>query len=125
MVRPAFFVTSALAVAALGFQMSTAHASHSWSNYHWKRTTGPVPFVLGHNLTDEKWDVEPGDTTGTFLQQAKDDWTTENEINITGMDGDVGTYSSNDADKCEIPNDDIGVFDGVIDVCSRKYGSNG
>jgi hypothetical protein len=124
MARTAFLVTSALAVAALGFQMSTAHGKHSWSNYHWERTTAPVPFVLGHNLTDPKWDVVPVGADKKFLPQAAADWTT-NEISITGIDGDTDTYSSSDADKCEIPNNYIGDVDGVIDVCSKEYGSNG
>lgn len=123
MARTAVLVTSALAVAALGFQMSTAHGKHSWSNYHWKRGTAPVPFVLGHNLTDKKWD--PDGMNETFLEQAAVDWKTQNEIDITGISNDDDIYSDVDAAKCEISNDYYGDPDGVIDVCSKEYGPNG
>ena len=125
MARTAFLVTSALAVAALGLQVPAAHGKHSWNNYHWERTTNPVSFVLGHNLTAEQWDVPPAGETSTFLQQAAFDWTAPNEINITGISDDTGNHASTDADKCDISNDFSGPIDWVIDVCSKEYGSNG
>lgn len=115
MVRAAFLATTALAVAAFGFQASTAHAKHSWSNYHWERTTHPVEFELMHNDLAPEW--------STFLEEASVDWSNwsgrQAEIIKTSVGDDEGKYT-----ECE--NDYTSdTADKHIEVCSHKYGSNG
>lgn len=120
MARTALLVTGALAVAALGFQMSTAHATHSWKSYHWERPANPFVFSLGDNLTDPKWSAKP-EGMGTFLEQASSDWAAAVEIDSDG----VVVPSSPDAGKCDVKRNYSGPVDSHIDVCSKEYGYNG
>jgi hypothetical protein len=123
MARTAVLVTSALAVAALGLQISTAHGTHSWSNYHWARAdTGThVVFTLEHNLTSEKWNVKPSGADKTFLEQASGDWSAAAEIHISG----INYPNPPDAGKCEVKRNFSGPLDSNIDVCSKEYGFKG
>jgi hypothetical protein len=127
MARTAFLVTSALAVAALGFQMSTAHGKHSWSNYHWESTSHPVNFVLVHNL-NEDWDLLPKDVTSTFLEQASIDWSNwagrDHQIIDTSVFKDE-TRTTHNPGACEIDDNYNEPADHDIEVCSDFYGSNG
>ncbi len=124
MARTAFLVTSALAVAALGIQVPTAYGGHSWNNYHWARgtttsvTLEPVSFVLRHNLASQ-WE-------NRFLEQAKGDWTTENEIEITSiLDDDSGAHQPGKCENLDSKYTSDSDPDLTIEVCSDTYGSNG
>jgi hypothetical protein len=120
MSRTAFLVTGALAVATLGFQMSAAHADHSWGNYHW-RSTQASSLVLGDNLgpnwkgTDEldhnsDWCV--AEPRFSYLEAARCDWHYSDVLSISIAPG------TTNRKNCK-------ATDGRIEVCSERYGNNG
>ena len=102
MSRAAFLATTAFAVAALGFQLPSAYAEHSWGNYHW-RTPVPDPLQLGDNVT-ANWEE--------YLRWASTDWTVSEVLNTT-----VGDGMSNPK-NCK-------ATDGRVEVCNSNYGFNG
>ena len=78
-------------------------ASHSWSNYHWKRTTSELTIPVGDNVT-AVWD--------SHLTKAVADWNQSTVINSPKVAG-----SAN-------PRNCRGVA-GTIQVCNSTYGNTG
>lgn len=103
MFRTAFFVTSALAVAALGFKIPSAYGTHSWANYHWSNTADPVTLQLGDNVT-ATWEG--------LLDDASTDWSESAHLNTT-----VATGMTNPK-NCK-------AVDGRVEVCNASYGYTG
>lgn len=87
----------------LGGMTAPVLASHSWSNYHWKRTTQELTVPVGDNVTGV-WDAH--------LNAAIADWNQSTVINSPKVAG----ASTNR--NCK------GVA-GTIQVCNGKYGFNG
>lgn len=83
---------------------SPAQASHSWSNYHWARTSNPFTVELDDNVTSA-WD--------THLNNASADWTSSVKLNTVVRQGSFGSKSS-----CT-------PLAGHIEVCNAAYGSTG
>ncbi len=81
-----------------------ADASHSWSTYHWARTTSSFTLALGDNLTTAGWKGH--------LTTAAADWSMSNVLNTV-----VGTGQSG-GKQCRPTS-------GRVEVCNRSYGSNG
>ena len=78
-------------------------ANHSWGPpYHWARTANPFTLKLGDNLTSN-WDP--------YLAEASTDWSVSSVLNTTIVSGLAGRNCRPTA--------------GRIEVCNRKYGSNG
>lgn len=78
-------------------------ATHSWSNYHWVRTTAELTVPVGDNVTSN-WD--------SYLQTAVIDWNKSTVINSPLVAG------SSNPKRC-------GAVAGTIQVCNSKYGRNG
>lgn len=78
-------------------------ASHSWNNYHWKRTTSELTIPVGDNV-DANWD--------SYLTKAVADWNQSTVINSPKVAG------STNPKNCR------GVA-GTIQACNSKYGANG
>ncbi len=78
-------------------------ATHSWSNYHWKRTTAELTVPVGDNV-DSRWD--------SYLDVAIVDWNKSAYIASGEVPG------STNPKNCR------GVA-GTIQVCNSTYGSNG
>ncbi|MEO5623504.1 MAG: hypothetical protein ABIQ78_08830 [Dokdonella sp.] len=105
--RKCAIATLAAAIAVGSF---SAHATHSWNNYHWARTTSS--FNL-HTLdstvanSNANW---PG-----LLRTAASQWTQSTKLDLT-----VAAYAndSNSRRKCS-------AVSGKIRVCNQSYGKNG
>jgi hypothetical protein len=78
-------------------------ASHSWGNYHWKRTTAELAVPVGDNVSGV-WDAH--------LDQAISDWNRSTVINSPEVAG------STNPKNCR-------PVAGTIQVCNSKYGYNG
>lgn len=92
-----------IAVLALVLTVSVARANHSWSGYHWARTSNPFTLKLGDNLTPN-WD--------SFLATSSADWSLS-----TVLDTNVVTGGANPK-NCR-------ATAGRVEVCNSKYGNNG
>ena len=97
------------AVAALGLALpSTAPASHSWSNYHWGRTSQPFTLKLVDSVSSS-WD--------SYLSKAVSDWSVPvvsgvpDVLNITKETGVVTKNCKGTSGKSQ--------------VCNGNYGYNG
>lgn len=95
-----FLVGVALFLASFA---SIVHASHSWGNYHWARTSNPFTLKLGDNLSSS-WDPYLGTTSG--------DWSVSLVLDSTIVPG--GTI----AKRCRPTS-------GRVEVCNASYGNNG
>ncbi len=80
----------------------TIFASHSWGNYHWARTANPFLLKLGDNVSSA-WD--------SYLAQSQADWTVSSVLDLSIVEGAGGR-------TCKPSS-------GRVEVCNRKYGSNG
>ena len=78
-------------------------AGHSWSNYHWQRTTAEIQIPVGDNV-DANWQ--------SYLVMAKDDWNKSTVINSPLVAG------SSNPKRC-------GAVEGTIQVCNASYGRTG
>lgn len=98
-------LATATVVAIAAFALpSTAQASHSWSNYHWARTSNPFTLRLDNNVTSA-WT--------TYLNQASSDWTASSVLNTTVVSGSFGSRY-----YCTPTT-------GHVEVCNYTYGSTG
>ena len=80
-----------------------AIASHSWNNYHWKRTTAEISPPVGDNVS-AVWD--------SYLNVAIADWNQSTVINSPKVAG------SSSPRQCR-------AVAGTIQVCNERYGQNG
>lgn len=80
-----------------------AFASHSWSTYHWARTSNPFTLKLGDNVTS-LWDA--------YLAEASIDWSASNVLDTQVVAG------LTSARTCK-------AVTGRVEVCNAKYGNNG
>ena len=78
-------------------------AAHSWSNYHWKRTTAELTVPVGDNV-DSRWDP--------YLTKAVADWNQSAVINSPKVAG------STNPKNCR-------AVAGTIQACNSTYGNNG
>ncbi len=98
-----FRLAGAFLVIAILFGLGTvALASHSWGDYHWARMVSPFTLQLGDNVSGV-WD--------SYLRTTSTDWS-----KTTILDTAVVTTKSNL--NCRVTN-------GRVEVCNKKYGSNG
>ncbi len=108
-------VQALLATAAASLALGTAYASHSWSNYHWKKGSEQLAIKVGDNVSP-KWDA--------YLQQAMnggprvgtggngEGWNASSVIESSIV---TGTTSPK---NCK-------AVSGTIQVCSSRYGFTG
>lgn len=92
------FITSLLIATSAG----VAYASHSWGPYHWARMSNPFTLKLGDNASST-WDA--------YLSEASSDWSLSSVLDTTLVSGQGGK-------NCRATS-------GRVEVCNRKYGSNG
>lgn len=78
-------------------------ASHSWVDYHWKRTTAQLAVPVGDNV-DAKWD--------SYLTKAVSDWNKSTVIESVKVAG------TTNPKNCR-------AVAGTIQVCNGRYGSTG
>jgi len=81
---------------------SVAFASHTWSTYHWARTSNPFTLKLGDNLSTN-WK--------SYLATTSSAWSQSTVLDTTIVPGLGGS-------NCRAQT-------GRVEVCNRKYGFNG
>lgn len=91
------------ALSTLGLSAPTADATHSWSGYHWARTSNPFTLKLGDNLTS---------TWKPYLATTSSDWSQSTVLDTTIV---AGTTSGK---KCA-------ATVGRVEVCNAAYGQRG
>ena len=103
-VRPVAVVLFALvALAALS---PSAHAGHSWSNYHWARTSNPFTITVIDSMTSD-WDDN--------LRAANSDWDASSVLEVAYESGDA---SQRTRKRCP-------TVSGKVRACNADYGRNG
>jgi hypothetical protein len=100
--RSTILKAAAFATAA-GLLATPVFAVHSWSSYHWKRTTTQISPPVGDNVT-AAWD--------SYLTAAVNDWNASTRIQSTKVAG--TTTPSTCAPRA-----------GRIEVCNYNYGNTG
>ena len=94
---------AAVAAALALITPAVAQANHSWSGYHWARTSNPFTLKLGDNVTSA-WDAS--------LTIASSDWSKSTVLDTTIVAG--GTNPKN----CRGTT-------GRVEVCNSTYGNTG
>lgn len=99
-----------MVIAALGAVMGStlAHADHSWSTYHWARTTSSFDLTIINSTTSD-WD--------TYVMQAVGDWSNSSKLNMI-EDPNSNDTSSKTRRRCNAPA-------GMVRICNLGYGQNG
>lgn len=92
-----------IAAVSVGAVIAPVVASHSWSTYHWKRTSSELTIPVGDNVT-AAWD--------SYLDVAIADWNQSPYINSPEVPGSVAPKRCN-------------AVAGTIQVCNASYGRNG
>jgi len=100
--RSTILKAAAFATAA-GLLATPVVASHSWSTYHWKRTTTQISPPVGDNV-NTTWD--------SYLTAAVNDWNASTRIQSTKVAGATSPSTCNPVA-------------GRIEVCNASYGSTG
>lgn len=100
------FITKVAAVSTLAVLAAPAQAEHSWSIYHWARTSNPMPLEVVDSVT--------ADWQGEFVD-SMDDW---NESSVLDMPISQGDGSRKARKRCT-------TISGKMRVCNASYGRNG
>ena len=101
-------VSALAALLALVAFSSAADATHSWSTYHWGRTTPTFALRLDDNLTTQAWKKDLATASGSATAN---DWTDSSVL-------DTVIYQSTNTKQCSATS-------GRVEVCNAKYGQNG
>ena len=88
---------------------SFAQANHSWSDYHWARTTNPFTIKLG-DAVDTTWD--------SYLATASTDWSANTTDGVAKVLNTNIVPSTLDPRRCR-------AIAGTVQVCNASYGKNG
>jgi hypothetical protein len=102
--RRLLLLALAISLAFAAFPAFT-HAGHSWSIYHWARTSNPFTLKVGDNVSSA-WD--------SYLATARNDWVTTQLLYPEIVSG----LATSNLRKCPPTS-------GGVEVCSYKYGTNG
>lgn len=86
---------------------ATSYADHSWSNYHWARTTPSFNLTIVNSTTSD-WDQ--------FVSNAVSDWSQSNKLDMVEDPG--GNTQSRVRRQCKGPA-------GQVRICNLAYGQNG
>lgn len=100
--KQSFLYRALAGVSALAIS-GTALASHSWGNYHWGRTSNPLPLELGDNV-DSRWDAH--------LLLARDDWNVSPVLNTAVVKGQTKPRNCRPTE-------------GRAEICNSSYGNTG
>ncbi len=100
-------MTSCKVIAVLAGLLLIANisfAEHTWSNYHWERSSNPLTLSLGDNLSGS-W--------GGHFDVAISDWNQSNVLQISKRAG-----TAKNVKRCSPRS-------GEVEVCNDTYGQNG
>lgn len=98
---------ASLAVIGLLLVAAYGQASHSWSTYHWARTTSSFDLTIVNSTTAD-WDP--------YVTVAVDDWSASSVLNM--VDVDSGDTSTRTRRRCRAPQ-------GQVRICNLDYGQTG
>ncbi len=98
-----FVLLTFIAIAAFA---TPSHASHSWNNYHWARTSNPFTIKVIDSMTPD-WDDN--------LATANSDWNTSTVIDVVEEQGDE---SARTRKRCP-------AVSGKVRSCNAAYGYTG
>ena len=93
------------------FASPSLYADHSWSTYHWARTTSSFDLIVVNSTTAD-WD--------RYVSQALSDWSLDWDVSaydLTMVDV-AGDTSSKTRRQCRAPA-------GQVRICNLEYGSTG
>ena len=117
-VRRISALTGALVLAIAGASILSADASHSWSKYHWARSSNPFTLQLGDNV-DASWQ--------SHLDTTSADWSSSGPFNFGN--GSTGNASNNPVRTTVVAGSTTGATcaakQGTTQVCNAAYGDNG
>ena len=97
------FLAGAVAAVAL---VGTASAGHTWNDYHWARTTSPLPLLVVDSV-DSNWQFE--------FNSSISEW---NQSSVLNMSVDSSNDSRKTRKRCAM-------VSGQMRVCNSSYGNNG
>lgn len=103
MPRLAWFPAIVLALALIASSPAVVSADHTWSGYHWARTTSSFLLRLGDNVSPA-WDA--------YLSRTSSAWTATSALDTRVVAGRA------DARTCD-------ATPGRVEVCSAAYGDTG
>jgi hypothetical protein len=101
--RAKLATVAAVAALATALIPGGAQANHSWSGYHWARTSNPFTLQLGDNV-DSRWD--------SYLGTTSTDWSQSTVLDTKIVAG------STRPRQCR-------ATAGRVEVCNASYGSTG
>lgn len=106
------FRVAALAAVSVAAVAAPALATHSWSNYHWQRTSSVISPPVVTAIDQTKW--------GTYVTNAVGDWNGDdpNQTYIDYIQSPGPTTSGLNPRTCKAQS-------GKILVCNARYGFNG
>ena len=96
-----------IAVLSATLISTASYAGHSWSTYHWARTTTSFDLTIINSTTDV-WDE--------FVTQAVADWSGSSKLKM--VEDTNGNTSNKTRRRCKAP-------DGQVRICNLAYGQNG
>lgn len=103
--KTTFLVLCAVAL-TVGLMAPSAHAGHTWNNYHWARTANPLPLLVVDSV-DSTWQFE--------FDTALSEW---NASSVLDMSVDSANDSNRTRKQCKM-------VAGQMRVCNAAYGFNG
>lgn len=98
-------VKAVIAAVTAGF-CAPGMAEHSWSTYHWARTTPSFDLQIINSTTSD-WDV--------YVSEAVSDWSQSSVLNMLEVAGDT---SSKTRRRCQ-------GGEGTVRICNLAYGNTG
>ena len=96
-----------LAALAMFVLTPVTNATHSWSDYHWARTTSSFDLVVINSTTSE-WD--------SYVSQAIGDWSTSSKVNM--IEDRNGSTAKKVRRQCNGGT-------GTLRICNDTYGNTG
>lgn len=100
------YLARAALVSAVTVVSVPAHASHSWSTYHWARTANPLPLQVVDSVSSD-WQFE--------FETSLSEW---NQSSVLDMSVSSADDSSRTRKRCSS-------VSGEMRVCNASYGYNG
>jgi len=105
-----------LALVALAALSPSAHATHSWSNYHWARTANPFTIKVIDSMTDD-WDDN--------LVMANADWSTVRQNDARDIVDVLDAVDANEDDASARTRKRCAAVSGKVRACNATYGRTG
>ncbi len=96
-----------IALGAAVLMTSTVHADHSWSTYHWARTTQSFNLTIINSTTSD-WD--------SYVTLAVADWSNSSKLNM--VEDPNGSTANKDRRQCNGGT-------GTVRICNLTYGNTG